>query len=163
MSSSQHEVAPEQYRLRTAQVLQVHEFGCEIWDEPRTASIPFAPIFPSPRVERVSPGHLVAIAAHDDGREAIVWRWYDAVVLGAKEDGSVRLWEPGHGDVLALPRASFKHPEPGSRAYASAGLPGAEWWVTASTSQPRSDIDLDAVAALYTENDLWSSVFGLGS
>ena len=93
-------------------------------------------MFPSPRVERVSPGHLVAIATGPDGTGVVVWRWYDAVVLGTEDDGSARLWEPAHGEVIAQPRASYGTQDPGSRAYASAGLPGAEWWVACSASGP---------------------------
>ena len=86
----------------------------------------------------------------------------DAVVLGEREDGSVRLWEPGHGEVTAQARASYVKQDPGSRAYASAGLPGAEWWVAGSAGgAPHSaDVELDDVGALYTENDLWSAAFG---
>jgi hypothetical protein len=118
-------------------------------------------MFPSPRVERVSPGHLVAIAARPGGADVVVWRWYDAVVLGTEDDGSVRLWEPAHGEVLAQARASYEKQDPGSRAYASAGLPGAEWWAAASAdgAPQNADVELDAVNALYTESDLWSAVF----
>jgi hypothetical protein len=119
-------------------------------------------MFPSPRVERVSPGHLVAIATGPNGTEVVVWRWYDAVVLGAEDDGSVRLWEPGHGEVIAEARASYKEQVPGSRAYASSGLPGADWWVADTADGPHSpDVELDDVDALYTENDLWANAFGL--
>src|SRR5438552_18517713 len=89
-------------------------------------SVRYATLFPSPRTERVSPGHLVAIATAPDGTEAVVWRWYDAVVLGAQA-GLIRLWEPSHGEVLAQPRPGHQPPPPGTRAYLSAGLPGADW------------------------------------
>ena len=125
-------------RLRCAVVLRVGEDACET----DAGAVRFAPTFPSPRRERVSPGHLVAIATAPDGDEVVVWRWYDAVVLG-DEDGSVRLWEPAHGEVLATPRPSYAPRRPGTRAYASAGLPGADWWVTGP------EPDLDAVAAFY--------------
>jgi hypothetical protein len=105
-------------------------------------------------MERVSPGHLVAIATAPDGTDVVVWRWYDAVVLNVAEDGSVRLWEPAHGEVVARPRPSYQKQHPGSRAYASVGLPGAEWWVVGS-----ADVELDAVAALYTEHNLWPTAF----
>ena len=44
---------------------------------------------------------------------------------------------------------------------AFAGLPGAEWWAAASADGTPHDahVELDAVNALYTENDLWSAVF----
>jgi hypothetical protein len=116
---------------------------------------------PSPRVERVSPGHLVALATGPNGIEVVVWRWYDTVVIGTEDDGSVRLWEPAHGEVIAQARASYEPQDPGSRAYASAGLPGAAWWVAdRATGAPQSaDVELHDIDALYTENDLWSAVF----
>lgn len=122
----------------------------------------FAPMFPSPRAGRVSPGHLVAIATGPGGADVVVWRWYDAVVLGTEDNGSVRLWEPAHGEVIARPRASYEKQDPGSRAYASAGLPGAEWWVASSVCCAPQDasVELDDVDALYTENDLWPAAFG---
>src|SRR5215510_1729244 len=44
-------------------------------------------MFPSPRVERVSPSHLVAIAKGPDGPHVVVWRWHAAVVVGTEDDG----------------------------------------------------------------------------
>ena len=124
-------------------------------------SVRFAPTFPSPRVERVSPGHLVAVATSPTGTDVVVWRWYDAVVLPHEDAGSVRLWEPAHGEVIARARSSYKNVEPGERAYASAGLPGADWWVAGRvTATPESaDVELDAVHALYRDNDLWPAAF----
>ena len=150
-----------QHRLRTARVVRVEEHACEIWDDGELSSVEFAPMFPSPRLERVSPGHLVAVATATTGRNVVVWRWYDAVVLGESEDGSVRLWEPAHGEVIAQARTWYVRQDPGSRAYASAGLPGAEWWVAGrACGDPHSaGVELDEVHALYTENDLWSAVF----
>lgn len=118
-------------------------------------------MFPSPRVERVSPGHLVAVATGPNGTDLVVWRWYDAVVLGIEDDGSVRLWEPAHGEIIAQARSSYENQDPGSRAYASAGLPGAEWWVAdgASGDPQGADVELTEVDALYAENGLWSAVF----
>jgi hypothetical protein len=152
-------VAP--HRLRTARVIRAGEHACEVWSHGEVSSAGFAPMFPSPRAERVSPGHLVAIATGPDGAEVVVWRWYDAVVLGTEDHGSVRLWEPAHGEVTAQARASYEQQDPGSRAYASAGLPGAEWWVVGrACGTPQSiGVELDEVHALYTENDLWSAVF----
>jgi hypothetical protein len=114
-------------------------------------------------MERVSPGHLVAIAMGPNANEVVVWRWYDAVVLGRDSDGAVRLWEPAHGEVLARARGTYKEQDPGSRAYASSGLPGAQWWVAGSARDTTSSVgvDLDEVEAMYTDNDLWSAVFGL--
>jgi hypothetical protein len=142
-------------RLHAARVLRVTEDACEVWSPDGTAWVPFAPMFPTPRVERVSPGHLVAVATGPDAAEVVVWRWFDAVVLGTEDDGSVRLWEPAHGEVLARPRPGYEAQQPGSRAHASAGLPGAEWWVASG-----DDVELDEVDALYTDNDLWAAAFG---
>ena len=150
-------------RLRTARVLRVEEHACEVWSRKGVGSVRFAPMFPSPRVERVSPGHLVAIATGPDGAEVVVWRWFDAVVLGT-DDGTVRLWEPAHGEVVARARPGYARQDPGSRAYASAGLPGAEWWVAAGAdgAAHAAGVELDEVYALFAENDLWSAVFGSG-
>jgi len=149
-------------RLRVARVLRVREADCDVWRDGGTASVAFAPTVPAPRTERVSPGHLVAIATPADGRDVVVWRWFDAVVLGAEDDGSVRLWEPAHGDVVARPRDTYRHQEPGGRAYASAGLPGADWWVAApvGTADAEPAVDLDEVAAFYTSNGLWPAALG---
>ena len=69
---------------------------------------------------------------------------------------------PPYGEVVAQPRASYVQQDPGSRAYASAGLPGAEWWVTGSAggASDSADVELDDVAALDAENDLWPAAFG---
>ena len=150
------------HRIRTARVIRASEHACEVWGRGGVSSAGFAPMFPSPRAERVSPGHLVAIATGPDGTDVVVWRWYDTVVLGPEDDGSVRLWEPAHGEVIARTRASYGKQDPGSRAYVSAGLPGADWWVAASAcGAPQSAVvELDDVDALYTENGLWPAVFG---
>jgi hypothetical protein len=104
---------------------------------------------------------LVAIATGPNGADDVVWRWFDAVVLGPEGDGSVRLWEPAHGEVLARVRATYTKQDPGSRAWASSGVAGAEWLVAGSANgaPATGDIDLDEVEALYTENGLWSTVF----
>ena len=150
------------HRLRTARVIRSGEDACEVWSHGEVSSAGFAPMFPSPRAERVSPGHLVAIATGPDGTDVVVWRWYDAVVLGTENDGSVRLWEPAHGEVIARARASYQQQDPGSRAYASAGLPGAEWWVACSACDAPHNpgVELDEVDALYANNGLWPAVFG---
>ena len=89
----------------------------------------------------------------------MVWRWYDAVVLG-EEDARTRLWEPSHGEVEAQPRGRQQR-QPGSRAYLSAGLPGADWWVAGSVAAKAedADVELDEVTRLYTEHGLWNGVF----
>jgi hypothetical protein len=148
--------------LRTARVLRVvDEDTCEVWRRDEIMKIGFAPMFPTPRAERVSPGHLVAVATGPGGEDVVVWRWYDAVVLGAGDAGSVRLWEPAHGEVVARPRPSYQPQEPGTRAYASAGLPGADWWLAggAQGAPDAAEVELDEVLALYTDNGLWASVF----
>ena len=149
------------YRLRPWRVLRVREETCDLWSRAEQRSVRFAAVFPTPRVERVSPGHLVAVATSPTGDQAIVWRWYDAVVQVVEDGGTVRLWEPAHGEVSARPRVSFAHPNPGERAYASAGLPGADWWVAGSAAGDpgTADVDLAEVAAMYEDNDLWPRVF----
>jgi hypothetical protein len=103
----------------------------------------------------VAPGHLVAVANAADGSKAVVWRWFDAVVLDV-EGSSVSLWEPVHGTVLAEPRDPQQTYRPGSRAYLSAGLPGAEWWVAgpAVDRAEDADVDLDEVEQFLTGLDL---------
>jgi len=161
MPTPQPDAVFAQYRLRTARVVGVTEHLCAAWSHGDVTSAGFAPMFPSPRVERVSPGHLVAMATGPDGTDVVVWRWYDAVVLGAEGDGSVRLWEPAHGEVVAQARVLYQTQDPGSRAYASAGLPGAAWWVAGSASGAphTADVELDEVDALYSNNGLWPAVF----
>jgi hypothetical protein len=146
-------------RVRSAIALRVEEQTCEVWSEGTRALIGFAPQFPTPRTQRVSPGHLLAVATAPDGRDLAVWRWYDAVVLDHDDAGLVRLWEPAHGEVVADARASYERQEPGSRVYASAGLPGADWWVacSVSVSPDDADVELDTVDALYVDNGLWAS------
>lgn len=123
----------------------------------RLFSAGYATSFPSPRTERVSPGHLVALATAPDNTEAVVWRWYDAVVLG-EEACLVRLWEPAHGEVVAQPRRGDQALQPGTRAYLSAGLPGAEWWVAGAVTArvEDADVELDEVESFCSEHDLWS-------
>ena len=74
---------------------------------------------------------------------------------------SVRLWEPLHGEVVAQPRSSRRRYARGTRAYLSAGLPGADWWVAgqAVSRADEADVDLAEVERLYAEHDLWPSVF----
>jgi len=91
----------------------------------------------------------------------VVWRWYDAVVLGS-DAGSVRLWEPAHGESSARRRRAQRGYAPGTRAYLSAGLPGADWWVAgpAVGRAEDADVELPEVANLYTEHGMWDSAFG---
>lgn len=143
--------------LRAAVVLGTTEDACRVRDGDGESVVPYAPPFPSPRTERVSPGHVVAVATGPGGEERVLWRWFDAVVLATTADG-VRLWEPAHGEVVAVPRDSGTRYEPGSRAYLSAGLPGADWWV-AGVVGGEVLVELDAVSALYTEHGLWDAAF----
>jgi len=112
--------------------------------------------FPTPRTERVAPGHLLAVATTADVSDVVVWRWFDAVVLEGV-DGVIRLWEPAHGTVLAQPRDPKLIYRPGSRAYLSAGLPGAEWWVArpAVDSAEDADVELNEVQQFFTSAGLW--------
>jgi uncharacterized protein (TIGR03086 family) len=156
-ASANQDLTPS--RLRCGIVVSVREDVCEIVRGGRLCSVRYARPFPSPRTQRVSPGHLVAIATAPDGTEALVWRWYDAVVLG-EEAGLIRLWEPAHGEVLAQPRSARQVPQPGTRAYLSAGLPGADWWVAggAAARAEDADVELADVEKLYTEHDLWNTL-----
>jgi hypothetical protein len=153
-ASTDHGVMPA--LLTCGIVLRVREEECQVLRAGQLSSVRFATSFPSPRTERVSPGHLVAVAATADGAEAVVWRWYDAVVLG-EEAGLVRLWEPAHGEVVACPRRAGQRRKPGTRAYLSAGLPGADWWVAgaAVAEAEDADVDLDEVGRFCTEHGLW--------
>jgi hypothetical protein len=141
--------------LRLGVVLRASEERCEIIGHGRISALGYAAFFPTPGADRVSPGHLVAGTAAPDGTELVVWRWFDAVVLG-EEGGLVRLWEPAHGEVLARPR-SVRRWQPGTRAYAAAGLPGADWWV-AGPAEPRAEdaeVDLYEVRRLLLAHGLW--------
>jgi hypothetical protein len=142
-------------------VLSAEENACQILADGQVVSVRYASQFPAPRRERVSPGHLVAVAEAPGVSAVVVWRWYDAVVLGG-EAGSVRLWEPAHGEVAAQRRRPQQQYHPGTRAYLSAGLPGAEWWVAgrAVDRAEDADVELDEVERLYTEHDMWDSAFG---
>src|SRR5690349_1771755 len=128
--------------LRLAVVLSTTEDLCSVFADGQRMEVRYAIPFPTPRMERVSPGHLVALAATTDGGQAVLWRWYDAVVL-TRESGQVRLWEPGHGEVLATARDAKILYSPGSRAYVSAGLPGAEWWVAGPAVGRAEDANVD--------------------
>lgn len=146
-------------QLHTAVVVRVEEQVCEAWSAGVLISARYAPQFPEPRTERVSPGHLVATAKGPDARHVVLWRWYDAVVVGHEDGGKVRLWEPSHGEVVAQSRSSYQQQVPGARAYVSAGLPDADWWVASAVTPPSEPaiVELGAVAALYTDNGLWET------
>lgn len=146
-------------RLRKAIVLSATQDACTVFAAGQREVVPYAHPFPRPRAERVAPGHLVAVATAANGSAVVVWRWYDAVVLeGAGR--SVSLWEPAHGVVLAEPRDSRRTYRPGTRAYLSAGLPGAQWWVAGPVVDRAedADVDLDEVEQYFTRLGLWASL-----
>jgi hypothetical protein len=147
-------------RLRCGIVLGSEEDACRVAAGGAVSSVRYAPQFPAPRQERVLPGHLVAIA-EVPGAAVVTWRWYDAVVLGS-DAGSVRLWEPAHGEVTAQRRLAGQQYSPGARAYLSAGLPGADWWVAGQAVDlaEEAQVELDEVARFYAGHGLWDSVFG---
>ena len=147
-------------RLRCGIVLGSEEDACQVLAGDEIVSVRYAPQFPAPRRERVLPGHLVAVA-EIPGASVVVWRWYDAVVLGSDAE-SVRLWEPAHGEVAAQRRWPQQQYGPGTRAYLSAGLPGAEWWVAGRAVDQAEDarVELDEVGHLYTEHGMWDSALG---
>ena len=142
-------------------MLRSEEDACQVLAEGKTFSVRYAPQFPAPRRERVLPGHLVAVAEAPGVSGVVIWRWYDAVVLGS-DGGTVQLWEPAHGEVTARRRRPQQHYGPGTRAYLSAGLPGAGWWVAGSAVDRAEDaeVELDEVERLYTGHDMWDSALG---
>lgn len=158
-AGSASRTAGDQGRLHRGIVLRSKENACEVLLGGRPMWARYAGAFPNPRVERVSPGHLVALATAAGDTPVVVFRWYDAVVLGAAGD-QVRMWEPAHGEVLATPRHSRQPWQPGTRAYLSAGLPGANWWVAghATTAAEQADVELDEVERFCTEHDLWGQL-----
>ena len=145
-------------RLRCGIVLRSEEDACQVLAEGNTFSVRYAPQFPAPRRERVLPGHLVAVAEAPGVSGVVIWRWYDAVVLGS-DVGSVQLWEPAHGEVAAQRRRPQQQYGPGTRAYLSAGLPGADWWVAGRAVDRAEDaeVELDEVERLYNEHGMWHS------
>ena len=129
-------------RLGLGIVLSTTEDAATVCAAGQLLAAPYATQFPVPRVERVAPGHLVALAPAPGGTAVIVCRGFDAIGQGA--DGrTITLWEPGHGTVLAEPRDPQRLYRPGSRAYLSAGLPGAEWWVAGPAVERAEDADVD--------------------
>ena len=139
-------------------MLRAEEDACQVLTEGQVVSVRYASRFPAPRRERVSPGHLVAIAEVPGVTGVVVWRWYDAVVLGDEVE-AVLLWEPAHGEVVAQRRRPQQRHAPGTRAYLSAGLPGAQWWVAgrAVDRAEDADVELSEVERLYTEHGMWAS------
>ena len=145
--------------LRCGTVLRVQEDACQVFAQGQPRLVRYARSFPSPRTERVSPGHLVAVVTVPDESEVVIWRWYDGVVLGEEGD-LIRLWEPSHGEVVARPRRAHQLRPPGTRAYLSAGLPGADWWVSGAVAATAEDaeVELVEVEQFYDEHDLWNDL-----
>lgn len=144
--------------LLPALVVGTGEDACTVVAQDQRAVVRYAPFFPRPRAERVSPGHLVATAAGAGGL-VVVWRWFDAVVI-EEVAGQVRLWEPGHGEVLARARDPRRSYQPGSRAYLSAGLEGADWWVdgAAVACAEHAEVEFDEVQRFLTVHGLLDSL-----
>jgi hypothetical protein len=141
--------------VRAAVVLRPGTGSAEVCFGGHTASVGYAAPF-APRAESLTPGHLVAVVITAQTRPLVIWRWYDAVVL-EQVGQQVRLWEPGHGEVLARSRDDRHQRSPGTRAYASAGLPGAQWWVEGPVGPvEQADVAMAEVLAFYTALDLWS-------
>jgi hypothetical protein len=139
-----------------AVVLRPGEDGCEVLSTSGTAMVEYAVPF-RPRAKSLAPGHLVAVTTTPRAA-VIIWRWFDAVVLEQSAE-QVLLWEPAHGEVLAHPRKAQSRYPPGTRAYLSAGLPGAEWWVEGPVGALEdADVQLDSVHDSYAVHDLWSSL-----
>ncbi len=135
-------------------MLRPEDVRCEVSLGSETSFVRYGVPF-SPRAKTLTPGHLVAVTDQAEVGPLVLWRWYDAVVLDQSAD-QVRLWEPGHGEVLARSRDDQTRYAVGTRAYASAGLPGAEWWVEGPVAAVDAvDVAMDEVVAFYTENDLW--------
>ncbi len=90
----------------------------------------------------------------------MVWRWYDAVIVGDDGNGVVRLWEPSHGEVAALSHRPDQSSPMGTRAYLSSGLPGADWWVAgaAVAAAENADVELDQVSRFCDEHGLWAEL-----
>lgn len=139
---------------RAGVVLRPGEGRCEVYFGSETAFVEYGVPF-SPRAQSLTPGHLVAVTETPDARSLILWRWYDAVVL-EQSATQVRLWEPAHGEVVAQSRSPQDSYSVGTRAYASAGLRGADWWVEGPVAAVEDvNVATDEVLAFYAEHDLW--------
>ena len=146
----------QQWRAaRTAVVLRPEAQRCQVSFGVETAFVEYGNPFGS-RAKTLTPGHLVALAARPGATSLVIWRWYDAVVL-EQSTRQVRLWEPGHGEVLARSRSPQHRYPAGTRAYASAGLPGADWWVEGPVGAVEdADVAMEPVSEFYAAHDLWS-------
>jgi hypothetical protein len=144
--------------LVIAVVLAADEESCTVFRNGARSVVPYAPPFPSPRADRVLPGHLVALFAAAQ-EPSVVWRWFDAVVLGATAEG-VQLWEPLHGGITARLRDPDVVVQPGSRAYVSAGLPGADWWLAGpvGSSPEQARVEVAEVRRFFVQHGLWGEL-----
>ena len=140
---------------RAGVVLRPGEQRCEVEFGTDARSVGYSIPF-GPRAETLAPGHLVAVTDASAIGPLVIWRWYDAVVLGRSAE-QVRLWEPNHGEVVGtLRNPRYEYPV-GTRAYASAGLPGADWWVEGPVSAVEdADVAMQQVREFYATHDLWS-------
>ena len=153
----QSELGPRARTTEVAVVLRATAARCEVLSTRGIALVEYGAPF-RPRAESLAPGHLVAVTHAADGRAFVIWRWFDAMVLELSGD-QVLVWEPAHGEVLADPREPSTSYAVGTRAYLSAGLPGAEWWLDGPVGPiDEADVDLVAVHDFYTEHDLWGGI-----
>ena len=109
-------------RLLRGIVLRVQEDACQIVAHGQPRLVRYAKSVPSPRTERISPGHLVAVATTADGSELVIWRWYDAVVLGPDGGGDPVVGAVARRSRGAASPAGRLRP-PGTRAYLSVACP----------------------------------------
>jgi hypothetical protein len=144
-------------KLRSAIVLGTSEEPCTVIGQDQGTAIKYAGFFPSPRLERVAPGHLVPVTSAWTSPSS--WRWFDAVIL-EEVTGQVRLWEPNHGGGARQGRDPRPCQRPGSRAYLSAGLEGAEWWVAgpAVVRARDAEVELGEVQRFLSMHGLWESL-----
>ena len=94
----------------------------------------------------------------------VLWRWFDAVVVESSAE-SVTVWEPAHGTVFASRRNSERRYLPGGRAYLSAGLPGAPWWLAGPAVEAAEDADVDLVEVedFFTALGWWDDTSASGA
>lgn len=101
--------------------------------------------------------YIVAIADDVDGTALIISRWFGAVVTDVG-DGQGALWNRFTGRSWLGPAIPTVRFPVGSRAYASSGLSGAEWWVAgyAAVRAGDADVDADQVVEFFTAHGLWA-------
>lgn len=155
MTSDRSAVHPLSESLTSGVVLLPGPDDCEVLHAGRVLRAGYGRAF-VPRASSLSPGHLVALQPRQDGT-LVLWRWFDAVVIDV-EGEQARVWEPLHGEVVARLRQPGTLPPVGGRAWVSAGLPGAEWWLESATgTPPTAEVELGDVACFYDKHGLWES------